>query len=98
MGSKSRFETLTTRHVAIRVKTQSLIADLRNLVQLIEANIADQEDRTGRFDPTSGNYPAPARQLRNRRDNLIATISRLKKQPMLIDANLARGSLRRRRR
>jgi hypothetical protein len=74
MRCVSRFETLTNRYALIQEK---LISDLRCLVPLLEANIEAEEERTGIFDPANSSYPVLARQLRARRDNVIATISRL---------------------
>jgi hypothetical protein len=74
MGSVSRFEN---RHVQIREKVETLIFDLRYLVQLLEANIEAEEEHTGVADPGDSNYPVLARKHRARRDNLIAAISQL---------------------
>jgi hypothetical protein len=74
MGSASRFEN---RHVQIREKVETLIFDLRYLVQLLEANIEAEEEHTGVSDPGDSNYPVLARKHRARRDNLIAAISQL---------------------
>ncbi len=48
MGSVSRFENC---HVQIREKVETLIFDLRYLVQLLEANIEAEEEHTGVADP-----------------------------------------------
>ena len=77
MVTSSRFETLTDRYALIQERIQTLISDLRRLVQLLEAEIETEEQRTTIFDPANSNYPVFARKLRGRRDNLIATISRL---------------------
>jgi hypothetical protein len=76
MVTSSRFETLTNRYVRIQERTQTLISDLRGLVQLLESEIESEEGRT-RIDPANSNYLGAARTLRARRDNLIATICRL---------------------
>ena len=73
----SHFEILTNRSVLIQAKTERFISDLRRLVQLLEAGIETEEERVGVFDLKCENYPVSARQLRLRRDNLMATISRL---------------------
>ena len=52
-----------------------LIADLHRHVQLIEADIRAEEEHSNVFDYSSAMYPVLARQLRLRRDNLLATIS-----------------------
>jgi len=63
--------------VLIQEKTETFISDLRRLVHLLEANIDADEERVGIFDPTSSNYPDSTRQLRMRREKLIATLFRL---------------------
>jgi hypothetical protein len=77
MGNISRFETLTNRNVLIQKRTKGLISDLRRLVRLLEADIDMEEERLGISDPTNPDYSVSARKLGARRENLIATISRL---------------------
>ena len=77
MSNASRFETLTSRNVLIQKRTKGLISDLRRLVRLLEADIDMEEERIGISDPTSPDYSVSARKLGARRENLIATISRL---------------------
>jgi hypothetical protein len=77
MRAVSRFETLTKRNVLIQERTERFISDLRRLVQLLDADINIEEERTGIFDLTSPDYSVAARQLRTRRENLTDTISRL---------------------
>jgi hypothetical protein len=79
MRTASRFETLTKRKVLIQGRTGRLISDMRRLIQLLEADIDCEEERTGIFDPMNSNYSVAARQLKARRDNLTATISRLER-------------------
>ena len=78
MDTLSRFETLTNRRVQIRERAERLVSDLRRLVHLLECNIDNEEERTGIFDRANSNYSVTARQLRARRDNLAATISKLR--------------------
>jgi hypothetical protein len=77
MVTSSRFETLTNRYVLVQERTQTLISDLRHLVQLLESEIESEEGSTRILDRASSNYPVAVQKLRTRRDNLIATISRL---------------------
>jgi hypothetical protein len=77
MSTLSRFETLTNRRVQIQERTERLASDLLRLIQLLDSNIEFEEECTGVFDLTSPNYSVTARQLRTRRDNLAATISKL---------------------
>jgi hypothetical protein len=77
MRTASRFETLTERTVLIQERTNRFISDLQRLVHLLDVDIDLEEQRTGILDLTSRNYAAVARDLRGRRENLTATISRL---------------------
>jgi hypothetical protein len=79
MATVSRFETLTSRYVAIEERTKRLVCDLRRMVQLLEHDISDEEERTGISDLAHSDYSVAARQLRARRDNLAATIFELEK-------------------
>jgi ABC-type transporter Mla subunit MlaD len=81
MDTLSRFETLTNRRVQIQERAERLVSDLRRLVHLLEYNIDNEEERTGIFDRANSNYSVTARQLRARRDNLAATISKLEGLP-----------------
>lgn len=56
-----------------------LVSDLLLLVQYPETEIAFHEKLAGISNPASQNDSASARQLRARRNNLMATISRLEK-------------------
>jgi hypothetical protein len=67
----SRFETHDLRAT---VKLRALVADLQLRSELLAADIHDEEQRTGIFDVTHVTYPVLARNLRTRRDNLLATI------------------------
>ena len=77
MRTASHLETLTKRKVLIQERTQRFISELRRLVQLLDADINIEEERTGTFDLTNPDYSIAARQLRTRRENLTDTISRL---------------------
>jgi hypothetical protein len=76
MHTASHFETLTKRKVLIQERTERFISDLRRLVQLLDADIEIEEKCTGIFDLMNSDYSV-SRKLRARRENLIATISRL---------------------
>lgn len=77
MDALSRFATLTNRYVSIQERTKRFISDLWRLIRLLEHDISYEEERTGIFNVTNSNYSLLARQLRIRRDNLAATISKL---------------------
>lgn len=81
MTTLSHFETLTNRRSQLQERMETLVSDLRRLVQLLERNIDFEEERTGVFDTANLNYPVTARQLRARRDNLAATILKLEGTP-----------------
>ena len=59
------------------IKLHALISDLRWRVQLLEADIQDEEKRTGISNVSNAAYPILARNLRTRRGNLSATITML---------------------
>lgn len=79
MQPTSRLET-PLNNPRTTLKLQSLIADLRWQVQLLESDIQDEQKRTGIFDVSSIAYPTLARNLRARRDNLLVTIALLEGQ------------------
>ncbi|MHC2576786.1 hypothetical protein [Bradyrhizobium diazoefficiens] len=57
-----------------------MLADLQRRVELIEADVAEEERRTRVHDVSEPTYSLLARTLRGRRDNLLATIAILKRQ------------------
>jgi len=57
-----------------------LIADLQRRTELLETDIAHEEERTRVQDVDQPTYSILARNLRGRRDNLLATIAILKRQ------------------
>ena len=59
------------------MKLQALIADLNWQVQLLSYDLQEEEKRTGVSDLSNRAYPILARNLRTRRDNLLATITML---------------------
>jgi hypothetical protein len=79
MQAISRFETRLNDLRAI-TKLRALIANLLLQVRFLDADIRDQEQRMGIFDVTDVAYPLLARNLRARRDNLLATIRVLEGQ------------------
>ena len=77
MDSLSRFATLTNRYLTTQERTKRFVSDLRRLIGLLEHDINYEEERTGISDRANSNYSVLARQLRSRRDNLVATIRSL---------------------
>jgi hypothetical protein len=73
------------------MRLQALIADLQWKIQLFNSDIADEEQRTGVFNVSSVAYPLVAKDLRERRDNLLATIATLEAQLRNLDP-LARAA------
>jgi hypothetical protein len=68
-------ETFTRQRPSPALHLGIIIAELHRRVQLMEAEIQAQEGRSKVFDRSSATYPTLARELRERRNNLIATIS-----------------------
>jgi hypothetical protein len=69
----SRFET-QLNDLRATMKLRALVADLHVRVQFLDTDIHNEEQRTGIFDVAIIAYPVLARNLRARRDNLLATI------------------------
>jgi hypothetical protein len=61
-------------------QTKSLIADLDRIVQILDVDVADEEERAGVFDTTRPEYSILARALKARRDNLVDTIAALRQR------------------
>ena len=81
----SRFETQPNDRATMKLR--ALIADLQLRAQILETDIHDEEQRTNIFDLANVAYPTLARNLRTRRDNLLATIRVLETQ--LADTEMA---------
>jgi hypothetical protein len=75
MNIQPRFET--ARETAVISK---ILADLAHTVELIEYEIASQEERASVSDRSDIRYPMLARALIERRDNLKVTSDALKKR------------------
>ena len=74
MQPTSRFEATAATQL------HALISDLRWRVQLLDADIAEEERKAGVCDAADLTYPMLALTLRARRDNLLATVSTLQSQ------------------
>jgi hypothetical protein len=68
--------------VALREVTQisALIGNLDRIVQLLDCDIATEEERARVSNPLEGAYPVLARTLAARRDNLKRSIAVLEKR------------------
>jgi len=93
MQPTSRLETLPN-HPRTTMKLRTLINDLRWRIQLLDADIQDEEKRMGvsnvsntAYPILNTAYPILARNLRTRRDNLLATITMLDSR--LVEADMA---------
>jgi hypothetical protein len=75
MKHQGHFATTATPREAVQIG--QLIADLDRIVRLLNNDIAAEEERARVFDPSSAKYPAFARTLLERRENLAATIAEL---------------------
>ena len=62
------------------MRTRSLIADILRIIDILNVDIASEEEATGVTDLAQPNYSILARQLTARRDNLLATVSKLQDQ------------------
>jgi hypothetical protein len=71
MQPLSRFDASTPTQL------HALISDLKWRVQLLDADIAEEERKAGNSDTASPAYPMLAITLRGRRDNLLATVATL---------------------
>ena len=71
MQSTSRFEAIAS------LQLHALISDLQWRIQMLEADIAEEERATGNADPGSSTYSMLALTLRARRDNLQTSIAML---------------------
>jgi hypothetical protein len=80
MNMQPRFETTrdsAAREIAVLSK---ILADLVRTVQLIESDIAAEEERARVSDRSDVKYPVLARTLIGRRDNLRVTIATLEQR------------------
>jgi septation ring formation regulator EzrA len=78
MKHKRHFDNGAVSREALQ--TRILIADIGRVVQIIESDIAAEEQQTGVFDRCQVEYPILARNLAARRDNLKGTIAELEKR------------------
>jgi hypothetical protein len=61
-------------------QTRSLVADIDRIVQILDSDIAAEEEQARVFDPSQAEYPILARTLAARRDNLKETIAALERR------------------
>ncbi|MBR1268473.1 hypothetical protein JQ629_13220 [Bradyrhizobium sp. AUGA SZCCT0222] len=80
MNIQARFETARESAVREVAAIGKMLADLVRTVQLIESEIAAQEERARVSDRSDVKYPILARTLIERRDNLKVTIAALEQR------------------
>jgi hypothetical protein len=78
MKHQRHFESSTASREA--VQTRVLIADLDRIIQILNGDIAAEEEQAGIFDLFHPEYPMLARALAARRDNLTDTIAALERR------------------
>jgi hypothetical protein len=67
------------------LQTKELIADINRVVQILDSDIAAEEEQAGIFDRSRIEYPMLARTLGARRDNLMGTIFALEQRLSKLD-------------
>jgi hypothetical protein len=87
MKHKRHIEASTTALREAR-QTRTLIADIDRIVQILNIDIAAEEEQAWAFDPTLAEYPMLARTLTARRDNLRATIAALEQRLLNLPTEL----------
>ena len=80
MNIQARFETARESAVREVAVISKILADLVRTVQLIEIDIAVEEERARVSDRSDAKYPILARTLIERRDNLKVTIAALEQR------------------
>jgi hypothetical protein len=68
------------------LQTRVLIADINRVVQILDSDIAAEEEQAGIFDRSRFDYPILARTLAARRDNLLGTIAALEQRLVYLPA------------
>jgi len=71
------------------LQTRLLIADINRVVQILDSDIAAEEEQARVFDRSRIDYPFLARTLVARRDNLLGTIAALEQRVVNLHADRA---------
>jgi hypothetical protein len=69
----------------------AMMYDLRRIVEILDCDVAAEEERARVFDKSDPLYPILARTLAARRDNLKLTVAALGQRLREIDAAAAQG-------
>jgi hypothetical protein len=83
MIHKLHFGSATPAREALQTKT--LIADISRIVQILDSDIAAEEEHARVYDRSQVEYPMLARTMAARRDNLLNTISALEQRLAKLD-------------
>jgi hypothetical protein len=76
------------------LQTRMLIADIFRVVQILDSEIAAEEEQARAFDRSKVGYPMLARTLAARRDNLTDTIAALEQRlPVSPESVILRASV-----
>ena len=78
MKQQRHFGSATPARDALQ--TKELIADINRVVQILDSDIAAEEEQVSIFDRSRVDYPILARTLVARRDNLLGTIAALEQR------------------
>lgn len=91
MTNLDRSETL--RRIATnQLRIATLVNDLTRSASILTADIEQEEAHTGVRDLRNSEYPVLARNLRARRDNLLATVASLEAVAVIGTRNGKQGS------
>jgi hypothetical protein len=85
MNMPRHFETALREESVIR----TMLHDLDRTIQLLDVDVATEEERARVFDRSHATYPILARTLAARRDNLRETVVVLEQRLSMVRARLA---------
>ena len=88
MRSQRHFEMRSETALREAAQIRTLIADLDRVIQILNCDIASEEERTRAFDRSDAKYPMLARTLTARRDNLKNTVAALEQRLATMKAPL----------
>jgi hypothetical protein len=91
MKHQRHFESASEAALREATQIRTLIADLDRVVQILACDIATEEECAGVTDRSDAAYPALARTLTARRDNLAGTIAALEQRLVTVNAAAARN-------
>jgi hypothetical protein len=91
MNMQRRFGISSATALREDTTIRTLMDDLDRTMQVVECDIATEEQRAGIFDRADAKYPVLARALATRRDNLKVTIVALAQRLATISEGHAIG-------